>query len=112
MFRRYMFVALILLISNLGLTSPTLSNTPDDVGASASDYTLTGIEDFLENAARLDWLPQGDRIAYDKRESDGVLRKWGVRVQPWLILTDRTHVVRAEGFGLRELDQKLKELPE
>ncbi len=33
---------------------------------------------------------------------------WGVRVQPWLILTDKEHIVRAE-VGLNELDQKIKE---
>lgn len=33
---------------------------------------------------------------------------WGVRAQPWLILTDKEHIVRAE-VGLSELDQKIKE---
>lgn len=33
---------------------------------------------------------------------------WGVRVQPWLILTDKEHIVRAE-VGLNELSQKIKE---
>jgi len=35
---------------------------------------------------------------------------WGVRSLPWLILTDRKHVVRTEGFSLNELDDKIKEL--
>jgi hypothetical protein len=30
---------------------------------------------------------------------------WGVKSLPWLILTDRKHVVTAEGFGLNELDE-------
>ncbi|MGA9347494.1 MAG: hypothetical protein WBW48_01655 [Anaerolineae bacterium] len=51
--------------------TPRLPNMPVAVKASASDYTLTEIEDFLENAARLDWSPQGDWIAYDKRGADG-----------------------------------------
>jgi hypothetical protein len=34
---------------------------------------------------------------------------WGVKSLPWLILTDPKHVVTAEGFGLEELDEKLKE---
>jgi len=33
---------------------------------------------------------------------------WGVKSLPWLILTDKQHVVRAEGFALTELDEKLK----
>jgi len=32
---------------------------------------------------------------------------WGVKSLPWLILTDREHVVIAEGFGLDELDDKI-----
>jgi hypothetical protein len=32
---------------------------------------------------------------------------WGVRSLPWLILTDKKHIVVAEGFSLDELDDKL-----
>ncbi len=32
---------------------------------------------------------------------------WGVRSLPWLILTDKQHVVTAEGFTPAELDKKL-----
>jgi len=41
-------------------------------------------------------------------EGEKVLAGWGVRGQPWLILTDRGQVVRAEGFGVEELGEKLK----
>jgi len=34
---------------------------------------------------------------------------WGLKAQPWLILTDRAHIVRAEGFALEELSQKLSQ---
>jgi hypothetical protein len=50
-------------------------------------------------------LPAG-RIRDDTRE---VQRKWGVRSLPWLVLTDRRHVVSAEGFGPEGLDEKIKE---
>jgi hypothetical protein len=33
---------------------------------------------------------------------------WGVRSLPWLILTDKQHIVRAEGFGFEELDEEIK----
>ncbi len=33
---------------------------------------------------------------------------WGVRSLPWLILTDRQHIVRAEGFAISELDQTVR----
>jgi len=32
---------------------------------------------------------------------------WGVESLPWLILTDRKHVVTAEGFGVDKLDDKI-----
>ncbi|HUW19983.1 MAG TPA: carboxypeptidase regulatory-like domain-containing protein [Sedimentisphaerales bacterium] len=34
--------------------------------------------------------------------------RWGVRSLPWLILTDKEHVIRAAGFGLGDLDEKIK----
>jgi len=34
---------------------------------------------------------------------------WGVKSLPWLILTDRKHIVRAEGFALGELEEKVRE---
>jgi hypothetical protein len=33
---------------------------------------------------------------------------WGVKSLPWLILTDRNHIVNAEGFDLVELDEKIR----
>ena len=32
---------------------------------------------------------------------------WGVKALPWLILTDRKHMVHTEDFGLSELDEKI-----
>jgi len=32
---------------------------------------------------------------------------WGVRSLPWLILTNCKHIVRAEGFALTEIDEKI-----
>lgn len=33
---------------------------------------------------------------------------WGVKALPWLILTDRKHVVVGEGFAIDSLDEKIK----
>jgi len=38
-----------------------------------------------------------------------LLGVWGVERLPWLILADREHIVTAEGFGLDELEKKIKE---
>jgi len=38
-----------------------------------------------------------------------VLRAWRVEKLPWLILADKEHIVTAEGFGIDELNEKIKE---
>jgi hypothetical protein len=32
---------------------------------------------------------------------------WGVQSLPWLILTDNKHIIRTEGFGVSELNEKI-----
>jgi len=41
---------------------------------------------------------------------EAIKYSWGVRSLPWLILTDRKGVVKAEGFGLNELAARVAEL--
>jgi hypothetical protein len=38
-----------------------------------------------------------------------VLKAWGVRSLPWLVLTDKEQVVIAEGVGLNELDDRIRQ---
>lgn len=38
-----------------------------------------------------------------------IRQAWGIGTQPRLVLTDRNHIVTSEGFGLGELDKKIKE---
>ena len=33
---------------------------------------------------------------------------WGVHSLPWLILTDKNHVVNSNGFSLAQLDNKIQ----
>jgi len=35
---------------------------------------------------------------------------WGVRSLPWLILTDKEHIIQTEGFSINELDEKITAL--
>ena len=35
---------------------------------------------------------------------------WGVKSLPWLILTDKTHVVQTEGLGIEEIADKIKNI--
>jgi hypothetical protein len=45
------------------------------------------------------------RFPIGTMENGEVMRQtWGVRSLPWLVLTDRTHVVQSKGMSLSELD--------
>ena len=33
---------------------------------------------------------------------------WGIKSLPWLIVTDKNHIVTSEGFSINELDEKLR----
>jgi thiol-disulfide isomerase/thioredoxin len=35
---------------------------------------------------------------------------WGVKSLPWLIMTDKEHIIKAEGFSLTELEDKIKSI--
>lgn len=45
-----------------------------------------------------------------KDDADKTKFSWGVRSLPWLILTDRKHVVVAEGFTLQELEDRIQDI--
>jgi hypothetical protein len=64
----------------------------------------------IEEDAWKSWLAErGTKIPFGRTGKDTGKTKsaWGVGALPWLILTDRDHVVRAEGFLLDELDGRL-----
>jgi hypothetical protein len=48
------------------------------------------------------------RFGQIKKDTEKVKSAWGVQSLPWLILTDKEHVVRAEGFGPDELESKIR----
>ena len=50
---------------------------------------------------------EGDPSATLGTSIEEVQFKWGVKSLPWLILTDKSHTVIAEGFTISELDEKL-----
>jgi len=46
------------------------------------------------------------------RDIEEVHLSRGAKSLPWLILTDRRHIVRANGFALSELDERIKAIIE
>lgn len=66
------------------------------------------------DAEKLDQWKQSQKIAFPvgmvQNGADKQLFNWGVQSLPWLILTDDRHFVRAQGFGLSDLNDKIKTL--
>jgi hypothetical protein len=58
-----------------------------------------------------DWVKKNNvpfAVGMVRGDAEKALFDWGVQSLPWLILTDSRHVVSGEGFGLDELDIKIK----
>jgi hypothetical protein len=49
------------------------------------------------------------KVGMIEGDEEKVRFDWGVKSLPWLILADEKNIVRAEGFGIEELDEKIKE---
>ena len=65
-----------------------------------------------EESALKEWVKKSNipfTVGMVQGNAEKVRFTWGVRSLPWLILTDSDHVVRAEGFNLNDLDDKIKE---
>ncbi len=66
---------------------------------------------YLPKKGLNDWIRK-ERISLPigmaKEDDIKTRQKWGVQSLPWLVLTDRNHIVIAEGFPLTELEEKIK----
>jgi len=80
----------------------------------ASGVTILPIQASKIMQGKLDgWIKEnGIPLPVASIEGDeGQIRfTWGVKSLPWLILTNRRRVVTAEGFGLDQLDETIREL--
>jgi hypothetical protein len=47
-----------------------------------------------------------------KDQPDKTKFTWGVKALPWLILTDRQHIVQAEGFAMDKLAEEVGKIPD
>ena len=79
------------------------------------DIVILGIQIGGREEDRLRaWLREGSiRVPVGTVQADEEQTRcaWGVRSLPWLILTDKSHTVRAEGFALDDLDKLLQTGP-
>ncbi|MEJ2648306.1 MAG: carboxypeptidase regulatory-like domain-containing protein [Sedimentisphaerales bacterium] len=62
--------------------------------------------EYLDN-----WLKENNisfLIGIIDNEVEKTRFDWSVKALPWLILTDKEHIVQAEGFSINELDERIK----
>ena len=93
------------------------SNCVQQLSKRAKLLAEKGVDTVLVYAGQIvdswlnDWLRKnGITITCGKYDGDIAIlgRTWAVQSLPWLILTDRNHIVTAEGFSLTELNEKIK----
>lgn len=97
---------------------PGPSNCVQQLGKIEKLLAAEGVYAFIVYAGSIvdsrlnDWLKK-NRITIPCGKFDGNIqvlgRTWAVQSLPWLILTDRKHIITAEGFSLAELSEKIKE---
>jgi hypothetical protein len=89
-----------------------LSKRAQELKAKNMSIVAVQISKVDENALN-EWL-KGQNISFPVgmvlNDEQAIRFTWGVKSLPWLILTDKQHIVRAEGFSLAELDDKLEKL--
>jgi len=82
----------------------------------ASALKEKGVSIIAIQASKVDkdtlneWVKEQDislTVGMVQGDEEEIRFAWGVRALPWLILTDKQHVVRAEGFTPAELDVKV-----
>ncbi|MBN2591286.1 MAG: redoxin domain-containing protein [Sedimentisphaerales bacterium] len=63
-------------------------------------------QEYLDN-----WAKENNMdfpIGIIKENQEQTLFNWDVKALPWLILTDKEHIVQTEGFSINELDNKIE----
>jgi hypothetical protein len=66
----------------------------------------------IEKGKLMQWVKENNisfPVGMIQGDEEGVRSDWAVCSLPWLILTDIEHVIRAEGFRLDELEDKIRE---
>jgi hypothetical protein len=92
-------------------------NCMSQLGVKTQELKTKGVLVVAVHASKVDdnklrlWAQKYDinfPVGMIKADAAKTRITWGVRSLPWLILTDKKHIVRAEGFGIEVLDEELK----
>ncbi len=75
------------------------------------DIVVVAVQASKINENTLDkWLKENNipfPIGMIEGDEEKTRFSWGVKSLPWLILTNKKHIVQAEGFGINELSEEL-----
>ncbi len=91
-------------------------NCIQELNKKADELKQKNIEVIIIHASNTDMKSLNDWIKeYNisfplgmiKSDEEKTKFNWGVKALPWLIVTDKEHVVTAEGFSINELDEKI-----
>ena len=94
-------------------------NTLLQLTKQAKELKRKGVTVVTVQAAKVDenaldeWVKKNNillPVGMIEGDEEEVRFTWGVKSLPWLILTDRKHIVRAAGFGFDELDNMIEEM--
>jgi len=90
-----------------------------ELGKRVEELKEKGVTTVIIQASKVDtneldeWLKKNNilfPIGMVQGNAEKISFIWGVKSLPWLILTNREHVVTAEGFGLNEVNEKIEEI--
>jgi uncharacterized GH25 family protein len=80
----------------------------------AKDFFIIAIQAAKVSSDELNTLVKESGISFPVGTIEGDVNEtrfnWSVRSLPWLILTDTEHIVRADGFGINELNEKIRSM--
>jgi hypothetical protein len=68
---------------------------------------------IMEQNQLTEWLKKYNipfQVGMVRSDDKKICFAWGVKSLPWMILTDRQHVVQAEGFGVEEIVDRIKNI--
>ena len=77
----------------------------------SSGIFIAGVQVSAVDRTTLQWFVRTNHVNFPvgmiEAEAEKTKFNWGLKSQPWLILTDEQHIVRAEGFSSGEVSEQL-----
>ena len=74
--------------------------------------TIITVQAAKVERAKLDEWIRENKVAFPvgmiADQEEQVCFDWGVKSLPWLILTDKNHIISSSGFSVNELDNKIR----